>query len=180
MPASLDLWLLAAFAALAAVDGIGFHLWKLGLHARPEARREHRLHTARALLFVPILALVYGLPTGGLALWLGLSIALADTALEAWDVFEEPASRRALGGLSRAEAVLHALLVTLRAASLALAFAARPAGAWGWSAAWQLAPPDPARARFVLYGLLPGAVAVAALHLALARRPRAAVCCEPA
>ena len=36
--------LLAVFAALAAVDGLYIHLWRLRLHARPETRREHWLH----------------------------------------------------------------------------------------------------------------------------------------
>ena len=160
--------LLVPLALLAAIDGLYLHLWRLRLHERPECRREHLLHTARALLFPPGLVLVYGFATAGGLLLFGAAIVVADTALEAWDTFEEPASRRALGGLSSAEALLHVALVTLRAASLALTLAAKPAAAWSWSAPVWLASAEPWHAVVVHQLLLPGAVLVALLHVGLA------------
>lgn len=162
--------LLLPLAGLAAIDGVYLHLWRLRLHERPECRREHLLHTARALLFPAGLTLVYGYAATGSWLLLGLLVVAADTALEAWDTFEEPESRRALGGLSSGEALLHLVLVTLRAGSLALALAARPASAWSWSAAGSLGPTEAWHGVVVHQLLLPGAVLVAALHIGLAFR----------
>lgn len=117
----LSVILLVPLAGLAALDGLYLHLWRFRLHERPECRREHRLHTARALLFPIGLVLIYGYASAGALLYLAVAVVVVDTALEGWDVYEEPASRRALGGLSPWEALLHAALVTLRASSLALA-----------------------------------------------------------
>ena len=97
LAADLAVFLLAPLAVLAAVDGLYIHLWRLRLHERPECRREHLLHTARALLFPLGLVLVYGYDTAGGWLLLGVGVVVVDTALEAWDTFEESASRRALG-----------------------------------------------------------------------------------
>jgi hypothetical protein len=57
----LAVLLLLPFAALAFVDGIWIHLVRLRLHARPQCRREHALHTARAVLFPAVLVLVAAL-----------------------------------------------------------------------------------------------------------------------
>jgi hypothetical protein len=56
------LWI---FAGLAALDGLYLHLWKYQLHVRPESAAEHRLHTTRAVLFVPILVLLFARDFGG-------------------------------------------------------------------------------------------------------------------
>ena len=162
--------LLVPLAVLALVDGLWIHLWRLRLHARPECTREHRLHTARALLFPVLLVLLYGRESTGAELVLGALLAGVDTLLEAWDTFEEPRSRERIGGLSRAEALLHVILVSLRSASLVLVFVAKPAAAWSLAASDPSAPIPGWQAQLVLQGLLPGAVAVAALHVVLALR----------
>jgi hypothetical protein len=162
--------LLVPLAVLAAVDGLWIHLWRLRLHARPECAREHRLHTARALLFPVLLVLLYGRESAGIALVVGAVLAGVDTVLEAWDTFEEPRSRVRLGGLSRTEALLHVILVSLRGASLVLVLVATPAAAWSLRA---IAPPIPLPAwqsQLVFQALLPGALTVAALHVVLALR----------
>jgi hypothetical protein len=161
---------LIPLAVLAAVDGLWIHLWQLRLHARPECAREHRLHSARALLFPVLLVLLYGRDSAGILLVLALGLAAIDTALEAWDTFEEPRSRATLGGLSRGEALLHVILVSLRSASLVLAFAAKPATAWSLGASDPADPIPSWQALLVLQGLLPGALAVAALHVVLVLR----------
>jgi hypothetical protein len=160
--------MLVPLALLAAIDGLWIHLWRLRLHARPECAREHRLHTARSVLFPGLLVLLYGRASTGPLLWLALGLAALDTVLEAWDTFEEPRSRETLGGLSRAEALLHVVLVTLRSASLALVLVAQPAGAWSLTAGVPAAPIPAWQTLLVFQALLPGAVAVALLHVALA------------
>lgn len=169
--ADLAVILLLPLAALALLDGVYLHLWRLRLHERPDSRREHLLHTARALLLPPALVLIYGHAASGALLWLGAGLVVADTALEAWDTFEEPASRRALGGLAPVEALLHLVLVTLRAASLTLALIAKSAPSWAWSAPAGLADAEPWHALVVQQVLLPGAVLVAALHVYLTLPP---------
>jgi hypothetical protein len=166
----LAVLLLLPLAALAVIDGLWIHLWRLRLHARPESAREHGLHTARALLFPGLLVLLYGRESTATLLWVAVGLAAIDTLLEAWDTFEEPRSRETLGGLSRAEALLHVVLVSLRSASLALAFAAKPASAWSLAGSVPPAPVPAWQAQLVFQGLLPGAVAVAILHVVLATR----------
>lgn len=160
---------LAAFTALAAIDGIYLHLVRYRLHARPETRREHALHTARAMLFGPIALVLFALPSAGALLWLGVGLAAADTVVELWDVFVEPDSRRELGGLSRGEYVLHVALTILRTAAIALALAARPAEAWAWDAPSMLTGLSSLGAT-IAANLVPGALVMAAVHVWLAVR----------
>jgi hypothetical protein len=176
----LAVLLLVPLGALAALDGLYFHLVRFRLHERPECRREHLLHTARALLFPPALLLLYGFETAGWLLFTGAALAAADTALEAWDTFEEPASRRAQGGLTAFEALLHVALVTLRAGSLALVLASLPEASWSFAAAARLESIAPWQSLVVHQGLLPGSIFVALLHVALAWRGRSLPAAHPA
>ena len=160
---------LATFTPLAAIDGLYIHLWKLRLHQRPEARREHALHTARAVLFAPLALLLFAIPSAGPLLWAGVAVAVADTAVELWDVFVESDSRRALGGLSRGEYVLHVVLTILRSSAIVLSLAARPAEAWAWDAPAVLAGTSEL-ASAIGTNLVPGAVILAALHVWLGVR----------
>lgn len=59
---------LALFALVAAVDGLYFHLWKYRLYARPESVYEHKLHTVRAFLFIPIVFFLFYQNFGGVGL----------------------------------------------------------------------------------------------------------------
>lgn len=162
-----SLWL---FAALAAVDGLVLHLWRFRLYAFSDSRREHALHTLRAVLFVPILILLFARDSLGFALWTGVAIALVDTGIELWDTFIEPASRRALGGLTAFESTLHAALVTLRSAAIALILASKPAGAWTFATPSAVGPGYGAWGTSVVQALLGGAIAIALLHVWLAVR----------
>lgn len=164
--------LLVPLALLALVDGVGLHLWRLRLFARPDSRREHLLHTARAMLFPGILVLVYARETSGPLLAFAVALVAADTLLEVWDTFEEPRSRASLGGLSRGESLLHVVLVSLRSASLALVFASKPAWVWSSQAGAWSATVEPWQESFVVAGLLPGAIALAVLHVVLGLRWR--------
>lgn len=162
--------LLAAFAGLAAIDGLYLHLWRYRLHAVPAARQEHILHTVHGLLFVPMLLLVFSGQSSGLALWLGAAVALAGLVVVAWDSVHELTSRRFQGGLPAGEATLHALLHTLQIAAVALSLAARPASAWSLDAT-SMVVTETGPAAWVAMQVLPGGVVVALVHVILLVRP---------
>lgn len=162
--------LLAVFAALAAVDGLYIHLWRLRLHARPETRREHWLHTARALLFPPVLLGLFALPTGGVCLWAAITAAVLDLAAGLWDVAIERESRAQLGGLGTAEYIVHIAVSMVHSGALALVLAARPATAWSLAAPPLLDAPMPGLSAALAWNLLPGAVILGALHVWLGIR----------
>ncbi len=165
--------LLQAFALVSIFDGVYLHLWRYRLFARADSRREHWLHTARAALFAPIVLLIFAAPTVGVTLYAGLALLAIDQAAEVLDVLEERRSRARLGGLGSGEYLVHGILITLRAAAIALALAARPAEAWAWSAT--VAGAYPATITTLVAGLVPGAIVVAGLHLALGLRRGATV-----
>lgn len=147
---------LAAFAALSFVDGIVLHLWRERLHQRPEARLEHALHTARAALFPILLVALFG---GATSRAVALGVVALDQVVEIWDMAIERRSRRFSGGLRSFEYVVHGLLITLRAAAIALTLAAPPIG------------PGAAMASLVDL-LMPGAILAAVLHVILLVMPR--------
>jgi hypothetical protein len=139
---------LIAFAVLSFLDGIVVHLWRERLHLRPESRVEHLLHTARAVLFAPILFLFFG----GAAPVLGLALIAVDQGVEIADMAIERRSRAFSGGLRSSEYVLHGALITLRATGIAFALAAS----------------QPSAAVHSLVNLLlPGAIVGAILHVVL-------------
>lgn len=95
--------LIALSATVAIVDGVYFHLIKYKLYARRESITEHLTHTLRAVLFGPMIYLLFGRCFGGLALWAALALAILDFAIQSWDVLIERTSRSSLGGLSSLE-----------------------------------------------------------------------------
>ena len=125
---------LMIFGLVAAVDGLYLHLWKYRLYARPESRREHKLHTAQGALFVPIVFLLFYGDFGGAALWAGVLFLALEQAVEIMDVLDERDSRASIGGLSSTEYALHAVAITARTAAVALALAAKPLAAWSLDA----------------------------------------------
>lgn len=140
--------LLVLFVALSFVDGIVVHLWRERLHRRPESRLEHALHSARAVLFPPILVLFFG----GVAPAAGLVLLAVDQGFEIADMAVERRSRAYSGGLRSSEYILHGTLITLRGAGVAFALAAG----------------QPSAMVVTLVNLmLPGAVLAAILHLVL-------------
>lgn len=167
---------LQIFVVLSTIDGLYIHLWRLRLHQRPESYREHVWHTARALLFAPVVAILFATPSGGMLLWFGVALAIFDQVAGVTDAMSERDSRRTLGGLGRGEYVLHVLLVAVHAIALTLVLAARPASAWSLAAPTTLGE-WPATTMLVA-GPIIGGIAVAALHVALAWRYRPdAGCC---
>ena len=160
--------LLLAYAVLAGVDGLYIHLYRLRLHARPESRREHWLHTGRAILFPMTLASLYAVDAAGWLLWSGFAIVIADLVVGARDLWCEAESRESLGGLTALESTLHGVLVMLQTSSTTLLLAVKPASAWLLAAPPVMAESYGPFADLVVLAVLPGAVAVAFLHLWLA------------
>jgi hypothetical protein len=157
--------LLALFGPLSMIDGVYLHLVRYRLWARRESRREHLLHTLRAFLFIPVALFVLSGATGA-AFVIGMVALAIDQLVELFDVIEENASRREIGGLPRGEYALHIVLVTLRASVVALALALRPGWAWSISAHGS-ASPALAWLGEVSMQFVPGAVIVALVHVAL-------------
>ncbi|NVI96985.1 hypothetical protein HV824_02455 [Myxococcus sp. AM009] len=170
--------LLLAFVHLSVVDGVYLHLWRYRLHAREESRHEHWLHTARAVLFPPILATLFLAPPRGVVLWFGLALVALDQVVELFDTFSERDSRAALGGLSSFEYSLHVVLTTLRVGALALALAAVPPEAWSPWAPSVPGQAHPAFVRAAVEFLLPGAIVAAVVHLWLGCKASAQPACR--
>lgn len=175
---------LILFGAVAAVDGLYLHLWKYRLYARPESRREHKLHTAQGALFVPVVFFLFYQDFGGWALWAGVLFLAVEQVVEILDVLDERDSRASLGGLSSAEYAAHVVAITARTAAVALALAAKPLSAWGLDAPLSTGPGH-AWASSVALQLMVGNLLVVGLHvwLMLPRYQRqpgglpAAACC---
>lgn len=125
--------LLAAFL-LGAIDGLYFHLRRYRLFAFSESRGEHLLHTVRAFLVLPPLALLYLADAAGLCLWTAAAAIALDQLMLALDLREEATSRRRFGGLEPAEYQIHVAANGLHGIALALALASRPTTAWNLSA----------------------------------------------
>jgi hypothetical protein len=163
--------LLLLLGVLAPIDGLFVHLWKYRLHARPESRAEHGLHTLRALLFPGLLATLYAVDSRGMLLWIGVALAAADVVVQAADMAIERDSRASAGGLAGFEAALHGLMITIGSASLALLLASKPAAAWSLAAPALVGPGPGDFAESVVALLLPGSIGVAVMHVALWRWP---------
>ena len=99
MPSLLLVSVVPLFAAflLGAVDGLYFHLRRYRLFAFPESRGEHVLHTVRAFLVLPPLALLYLADAAGLCLWTVAAAIAIDQLMLALDLREEATSRRRFG-----------------------------------------------------------------------------------
>jgi hypothetical protein len=139
---------LIAIAPLAFVDGILVHLVREKLHRRPETRLEHAIHTARALLFPPILVLFFG----QIAPAAGLALVIVDLGFEIADMAVERRSRAYSGGLRTSEYLLHGAAITLHGTAFAFAM---------------VAGPPSAAVNTVIILLLPGTVLGAILHVVL-------------
>lgn len=124
---------LVLFLLVATIDGLYFHLWKYRLFARTESLYEHKLHTIRAFLFIPIVFFLFYADFGGITLWAGIAFILLDLIVEMLDVFTENDSRTSLGGLTSLEYAAHVAATTFRVAAISFILAAKPASAWSLS-----------------------------------------------
>ncbi len=162
---------LLLFAGIGMVDGLYLHLWRFRLHEHAESRYEHRIHAIRALLFPLILLFVFDPQSQGAMLWVGAALTLADMVTLGVDALSEGDSRAFMGGLPKWEYVIHLFANGFHFASIALALAARPLGMWAWQPDLTIAGDHGARfVSFVAANVLPGAVVLAILHVALLNR----------
>src|SRR5579864_738598 len=100
---SAAFYLLLLIGHLGAFDVLYFHIGQCDLMNRPECRREVLWHTLRHAIYGAQFLWVANLRFHGAALGL-LALLYALDVFVAWaDVWEEPASRRSLGGLPRGE-----------------------------------------------------------------------------
>lgn len=150
---------------LGTVDGLYFHLWKYRLYGRTESLYEHKLHTIRAFLFIPMVWLLFGKNYGGLWLWSGVLVVAVDLVVELMDVLCEIKSRAGIGGLSTSEYLVHVNATGLRFVALALILAAKPLSAWGLSAPLETDPAYPLWVTWLALSTIPGSVIGGALHL---------------
>jgi hypothetical protein len=155
---------LAAFLPLAAIDGIYLHLWLYRLPERPESYGEHRLHTLGAIFFLMTLSGLFLWRTGGWLLWAAAAVVAVDLVVAIVDTFVETDSRASLGGLSRAEYMLHMVIMLLRGAATALALGAAPSEAWALASP-SIRGPLPEFAAFVGWQAMPGAVLMTVAHV---------------
>lgn len=157
--------LLLMYAGLALLDGFYLHLWKYRLYSHPESRYEHKLHTARALVFPFVLYVLFAGNFAGILWWTGVLAAAGDLLIGVLDVLEENNARAIFGGLSRLEYLVHVLANGVHFAWLALICIAKPPEAWDLSASVILSDPYPPLAGLAFWCLLPGAGLAAFLHL---------------
>ena len=94
MPGLLLVSVVPLFAAflLGAVDGVYFHLRRYRLFAFPESRAEHVLHTARAFLALPPMALLYLADAAGLCLWTAAAAIAVSGAIGVYHADDERGS----------------------------------------------------------------------------------------
>lgn len=144
---------LAAFAALSFYDGVVVHFFVERLPFRPASRLEHRLHTARALLF-PAILLTFFAGRGPIAV--GWGLLAIDQVLEAWDMAIERRSREHTAGLPSSEYLAHGALTMLRTAAIV------------FTAMIDRSQASAAMLDTLVSALVPGAVLAGAAHLGLA------------
>ncbi|HSI06356.1 MAG: hypothetical protein ACAI38_01065 [Myxococcota bacterium] len=156
--------LMSLVGILGFIDGVYFHIWKFRLHERRDSRREHVIHALRASLAVPAIYGLFVVPVSGVWLWAIAGFIVADFFAMVWDLFEEDHSRRDLGGIPRAEYIIHVVATGFHMAACALALASRPLAAW----ASDTAPADlPAVVMTIGQLAIPTSIALALAHFAL-------------
>lgn len=159
---------LVVFAVLSLLDGVYLHLIVYKLPENPESKFEHLTHTLRAILFLPIILTIFYWNLSGPMLLIATGIIIADLIIEAFDVISERKSRKNIGGLSDGEYLLHVTLTTTRVAAITLFLASKPKDAW--FASLSLAA-YPEVVRTVVWNLIPGAILITILHIALIIHP---------
>ncbi|XDD47632.1 hypothetical protein AB3N60_06010 [Leptospira sp. WS39.C2] len=161
----LSLVFLVLFSGLAFFDGIVLHLWKYKLFQYTDTFYEHKLHTIRSVIFPIILIGLFLFETKGWLFVLVLAITLFDLIIQLFDMREEKGARIRFGGLSTTEYILHVTLTSLHTSMLLLYLIAKPNGSFAFNTS-EITLANGIQF-LVIMNLLPGAILVALLHLAL-------------
>lgn len=125
---------LILFAVIGVWDGIYFHWYKYQLHRRAESRLEHSIHTLRAFLLAPIVYLIFAVNSVGWLLWIAVALVVIDFVAECVDLLVEGDSRKNVGGISSAEAMVHVMATAFRLMGMILILSAKPSEAWAFNA----------------------------------------------
>jgi hypothetical protein len=151
-----------AFFAVAAVDGVYFHLRRFRLWQHGDTRLEHALHTGRAVLIPPTIAALFTPGRG--TLYMAAGLVAADLLIAALDVIVERRSRERFGGLPHGEYVTHLVATVFHTVAITLAFVGRIFPEAGPATAC------PSCAQAVVIVLVAGATLGAVQHVALLLR----------
>ena len=161
----LSLVFLVVFSGLAFWDGIVLHLWKYKLYRYEDTIYEHQLHTVRAILFPLILVGLFLFEIKGWLYVAILVITFIDLVIQIMDMWEEKGARIRFGGLSSNEYILHVVLTSLHSSMLLLYLLSKSDGSFSLQTAEIVF--SNSLAYLVAINLLPGAILIATLHLAL-------------
>ncbi|MCC5816488.1 MAG: hypothetical protein JJT78_17185 [Leptospira sp.] len=159
--------LIGIYAIFGFSDAILLHLWKFQLYKFSETRKEHLLHSIRAILF-PILILgMLVFQIKGIYLFAFLGFIFTDLVFQIWDMWIERKARKIFGGLSSLEYTVHGILIFFHSAFLAVFiiynfqmnhFSGEIESIFLLEDSW---------ATFIGWNLLPGASMIALLHIIL-------------
>lgn len=164
----LSIIFLIAFMVLATYDGVYLHLWKYELFNRQESAFEHKTHTIRAVLF-PLIVWALFVETSSFFFWFGIALVVLDLIVLAVDAYSEEESRSFMNGLPRWEYILHLFANSFHFATIVLMIATRlDVGASGLIYSLDFtSSPYFETVQMVGVNVLPGAIALALLHILL-------------
>jgi hypothetical protein len=105
--AQLPLVLALLAAPIGAFDVLWFHIRTFRLYEVPSSRTETMIHLVRGAVFSSAVFLLANYRFEGFWFWLIGALFVADLTVNVLDVLVEPGSRAPLGGIPRAEYLLH-------------------------------------------------------------------------
>lgn len=160
---------LVLFMVLATYDGLYLHLFKYALFNRKESRFEHQTHTIRAVLFPLIIWSLFLNETNFTLFLVGLLLVLLDMLVLGVDAHSEKDSRSFMGGLPRWEYIIHLFSNAFHFSTIAIILAMR-LKVWEGSLVFVNSPVASNTRdlfQFVATNVMPGAIALAFLHVIL-------------
>lgn len=159
--------LLSVFAILGIVDGLYLHLIRYRLYQHTESQTEHITHTLRAILFPGIVYFLFVRQNCVPGFYIGLALVALDVIVLFADAWIEKDSRRFMGGLPRWEYILHLFVNGFHFASVALFLAVKiklQTNGLTLVENFDTTSTYPVF-RWVAVNVIPGAIALAALHI---------------
>ena len=113
-------YLLCGFALLGGIDVGYYHLYRFKLYRVPASAAEHLAHLARSALFIAVLSWVMWVKAEGQFALVLPALLAVDFINSMVDVWIEPASRAALGGLPAREYAIHMMTMFVSGALMAV------------------------------------------------------------
>ena len=161
--------LLVLFALLALYDGFYLHIFKYQLHNHSESKNEHITHTFRAVFFPAILYFLFLRQDCPTSFFIGISLVVLDIVVLGIDAFMETESRTFMGGLPRWEYILHLFVNGFHFASIAVFLTLKlNLTADGIAIIPNFYAYENFKIfQFIVTNLLPGAVLIAIIHIAV-------------